>query len=101
MSAAEVYGSVSVKSECPYCLEKGRKRIILRHGKMAHWFPMTEVQTYPPCLDYDSECRHAAEPLGFYTFAWKPRRCRNRRLRWLTWVERHDDGTFTLGNRAF
>lgn len=49
---------------------------------------------------YDSEGRNPVEPLGYYEFAWRPRRCRNGRVRWLCWVERHSDGTFTLGNRA-
>lgn len=52
------------------------------------------------CGNYDSECRHIGEPLGWYTFAWRPKMCRNGLLRWLTWVERHDDGTYSLGNRA-
>lgn len=49
---------------------------------------------------YDSEGRHAAESIGFYEFAWRPRRCRNGKWRWLCWVESHGDGTYTLGNRA-
>jgi hypothetical protein len=49
----------------------------------------------------DSEGRLSYEPLGVYIFAWRPRRCRNGKTRWLCWVERHSDGTFTLGNRAF
>jgi hypothetical protein len=57
-------------------------------------------QRYKPCPNWDGEFRHVAEALGFYTFAWRPRRCRNGKLRWLTWIERHDDHTYTLGNRA-
>lgn len=49
---------------------------------------------------YDNEGRHICEPFGFYEFAWRPRKCRNGKWRWLCWVESHDDGTFTLGNRA-
>lgn len=52
------------------------------------------------CLNFDDECRNGAEGFGYYTVAWWPVRRRNGRISWLTWVERHDDGTFTLGNRA-
>lgn len=51
-------------------------------------------------LQIDDEDRLNVEPFGYYTFAWLPKRCRNGKIRWLTWVERHDDGTYTLGNRA-
>lgn len=49
----------------------------------------------------DTEGRLACDSLGFYFFAFWPRRCRNGKIRWLCWLEKHDDGTFTLGNRAF
>lgn len=52
------------------------------------------------CQNFDREMRHGAEPLGLYVFAFLPKRCRNGKTRWLTWVERHKDGTYTLGNRA-
>lgn len=51
-------------------------------------------------LGPDSEGRLGYEPLGYYTFAWFPKRCRSGRIRWLCWVEHHSDGTYTLGNRA-
>ncbi len=101
MTVAEVYGSVSVKSECQLCLSGHQKRLISHKGKVVHWFPMFGEESHRPCLDYDSECRHAAEPLGFYAFAWKPVRRRNGRWAWLRWVELHADGSVTLGNRAF
>ena len=52
------------------------------------------------CANADDECRFGGEPYGFYQIAWLPKRCRNGRWRWLCWVERHSDGTYTLGNRA-
>jgi hypothetical protein len=54
----------------------------------------------PGCPEVDSEGRHVCEPLGFYTFALLPKRCRNGKVRWLCSVEAHPDGTYTLGNRA-
>ncbi len=41
------------------------------------------------------------EYFGYYIFAWLPKKCRNGKWRWLCWLEKHDDGTYTLGNRAF
>lgn len=35
------------------------------------------------------------EPEGYCTTAWLPKRCRNGKVRWLTWVDRHSDGTYT------
>ena len=118
MSAAEV----SAQSECALCQKSGRKRIILRNHKMVHAVPVTrstparllgmaplrdeslrvidEPPQFVPCLDYDAECRHITEPLGFYTVAFLPQRRRNGRWVWLRWIEQHDDGTVTLGNRA-
>jgi hypothetical protein len=46
---------------------------------------------------YDNEGRHVAESYGFHVFAWLPQQCRNGKIRWLTWLERHNDGTHTLG----
>ena len=48
----------------------------------------------------DAEGRWPIEPYGYFTFAWMPKRCRNGRLRWLCWVQRHDDGSYTLGDNA-
>jgi hypothetical protein len=44
----------------------------------------------------DSEYRWPIEPAGFHLFAWLPKRCRNGRIRWLCWLERHGPGDFTL-----
>lgn len=45
----------------------------------------------------DEEGRHCCEPIGYSFFAWLPVKCRNGKIRWLTAVERHVDGTYTLG----
>lgn len=93
--------NVSVESRCIAC--KRHEPVGFRRGRVVHSVRdgdgCATAESFG-CADFDAECRHAAEPLGFYSFAWRPRRCRNRRLRWLTWVERHADGSFTLGNRA-
>ena len=52
------------------------------------------------CKNHDSEHRSIGEPLGYYRFAWWPVVCRNGRRRWLTWIEDHGNGAYTLGNRA-
>lgn len=44
---------------------------------------------------FDAERREPWEPYGFIALAWLPTRCRNGRVRWLTFLERHDDGTYT------
>lgn len=44
---------------------------------------------------WDEEGKSVVEPCGFYVFAWLPRRCRNGKVRWLCWLERHRDGTYT------
>src|SRR5262249_22786014 len=115
---------VGVQLRCPMCMA-GNTRVGTRDGKIVHRIPFCGTddtrgrylglalpkiegetintltgERYLPCPDWDWEFRHVSEPLGFYMFAWWPRRCRNGKLRWLTSVERHDDGTFTLGNRA-
>lgn len=87
--------TVSAPSKCRYCLANDRA-VTLRHGRMVH----SRGLAYMACADWDTECRHLDEPLGFYRFAWWPRRCRNGRWRWLCWVEHHLDGTYSLGNRA-
>ncbi len=102
--------TVAVQSKCVHCAA-GDTKVGTRRGRIVHrllWPPSeglhpttpSEGDLYWPCPDWDNEYRHAAEPLGFYRFAWLPRVCRNRKRRWLTWVECHPDGTFTLGNRA-
>jgi hypothetical protein len=45
----------------------------------------------------DSEGTVPWEEFGAHRFAWLPRRCRNGRLRWLRTLERHRDGSYTLG----
>jgi hypothetical protein len=106
---------VSARSRCTICDKPGRKTVFYRDGRMWHYVPAPGAQSkrrhlavadplvpprYLPCLNYDDECRHIAESLGFYVFAWLPVRARNGKMRWLRWVERHEDGTVTLGNRA-
>lgn len=89
-----------VKSHCKRC--NGGETVSRRHGVMVHRRIADDgVPQYEACPNWDSECRHAAESLGFYLFAWLPVKCRNGKRRWLRWVERHGDGTFSLGNRAF
>jgi len=46
----------------------------------------------------DSEGVGVWEPLGFSFFSFLPRKCRNGRVRWCTWLQRHGDGTFTKCN---
>lgn len=48
----------------------------------------------------DSEGTVPWEEFGTHRFAWLPRRCRNGRVRWLKILERHRDGTYTLGRLA-
>lgn len=69
-------------------------------GRIAHAIPMTRGE-FLLCKNFDSEDRHISEPFGFYEFAWLPRRCRNGKVRWLVSVEHHDNGTYTLGDRAY
>jgi hypothetical protein len=93
---------VSVKSRCGACNAGepvGRHKGVVVHS--ARWADGRAIPgTVYACHNFDAECRHGAEGFGFYIFAWLPRRRRNGKLRWLTWVEDHLDGTFTLGNRA-
>ncbi len=51
----------------------------------------------PGVPEYDSEAIHFTEPYGWHLFAWTPKRCRNGKIRWLKWLERHGDGSYTLG----
>ncbi len=112
---------VAAQSRCPICIS-GDRRVGWRQGAIAHRAPQKTAEErylglatpkaegsrsyfdadgYQICPDYDPEGRHIAEPLGFYTFTWWPKICRNGKRRWMTWVERHRDGTYTLGDRAF
>ena len=92
-----------VPCSCPYCLQ-GQRPLLRRVFKP--WFVYHLVEGFQGqfefvhCSMYDSELRHAAEPFGFYKFAWLPVKCRNGYWRWLSWVEHHSDGTYSLGNRA-
>lgn len=90
--------NIAVKSRCEAC-NRGEP-VGHRRGKIVHrteaWFGSGFIE----CPNWDDECRHAAEGLGYYRVAWWPVRCRNGKLRWLTWIEDHLDGTFSLGNRA-
>ena len=111
---------VSVQLSCPICLA-GNVKVVRRYGRLAHKLPerawedrytglaqlkaegqpaFFDEDGFRPCPDWDEEFRHVSEPFGFFSFAWWPRECRNGKRRWLTSVEHHQDGTFTLGNRA-
>lgn len=85
------------RSQCGHC-ERGlpRGRLTVLGGRVGH----TINGRADICGNVDAELRSIGEPFGFYTFAWLPKTCRNGKRRWLCWVERHDDGTYTLGNRA-
>lgn len=92
--------SVSVRSQCDLCDAGWRAQTFTDDGYIFFWAHEDSDHEIYPCDNYDTEMRHIVEPLGYYIFAWLPKVCRNGRTRWLTWVERHDDGTYTLGNRA-
>jgi hypothetical protein len=47
----------------------------------------------------DAEGKFAWEPLGFSSYAFIPRKCRNGRWRWLCFLEKHEDGTYTKDRR--
>lgn len=94
---------VSVPCSCPYCLQGGKPfmRRVLKPYFVYHRVQGFQGQLeFVKCSMWDRELRHAAEPFGFYQFAWLPVQCRNGYWRWLCWVERHSDGTYSLGNRA-
>lgn len=86
---------IGIQSKCEEC-NKGNRPFRSKHsGQMVHGHFL--------CLNYDAELRHIGEAFGFFIFSWIPRKCRNDRWRWLTWLERHGgDGsyTYTLGNRG-
>lgn len=92
-------GQVGVQLSCPRCI-KGDKRIGWHRGRVVHRLYRPPLDLYEPCPDYDEEGRHVSEAIGWFEIAWWPVRCRNGKLRWLRWVERHDDGSYSLGNRA-
>ena len=91
-----------VKSQCEKCNNGepvGRLRGQIVHSLRDMAGRATKGE-FLRCQNWDDECRHIGEPIGFYRFAWWPKRCRNGNVRWLVSVEDHGDGTFTLGNRA-
>lgn len=93
---------LSVKSECEACTRDepvGRCKGVIVHSRRGP--DRHIIGGHYPCKNWDDECRHAAEPLGFYTFALLPTKCRNGKWRWLCSIEDHGDGTYTRGNRAF
>ena len=105
---------VAAQSQCPSCIKghpyvDGGSRSATRRHRFYHSVYGTREDSreyalrgeFTACLNFDPEDRHIAEPLGFYVFAWLPRSCRNGRVRWLRWLERHSDGSYTLGNRAY
>jgi hypothetical protein len=94
--------TVRVQSRCAACLRGepvGYHRGAFVHSVRDHEGVAAGVPPFR-CLNFDDECRPIGEPLGYYTFALFPVRCLNRRWRWFCWVERHNNGTYTLGNRA-
>lgn len=94
---------VAVQSQCERC-NLGQPVGMGPRGEMVHAIYQNGKAlpgVFAGCGNYDDECRHLAEPFGYYTFAFLPKKCRNGQRRWLCWVERHQDGTYTLGNRAF
>lgn len=111
----EHFGEAAVQLRCHLC-KTGEAQVGWRGGRLVHrlkYPPQDAVHwdssmpgeyVYHPCPDWDAEARHVSEPMGFFTFAWWPVRCRNGKLRWLKWVERHTatngEITFTRGNRA-
>lgn len=93
--------NISVENKCEACARGvpfGFVRMAPVHSKRG--FDIRAPAPLTICDNYDDEWRHAAEPLGFYAFAFLPRICRNGKIRWFRWVERHDDGSYTLGDRA-
>ena len=95
--------AVGVQSRCQLC-NQGNRYVRKRDGRIVHltydWIGARRVEDWRPCGNYDAECRHIGEPMGLFRFAWLPVECRNGKRRWLVSVERHEDGTCTLGDRA-
>ena len=100
-------GEIAVQLSCRYCIA-GDTKVGWREGRIVHRIKdavywngkTTATNAYHACPDWDLEGRHTSELFGFFSFVWWPVRCRNKKLRWLCWVERHQDGTYSLGNRA-
>jgi hypothetical protein len=65
---------------------------------MAKVYPLNGVMRPADDAAPDAEGRFPWEPMGFTTFAFKPKRCRNGKLRWLCFVERHGDGSYTYAH---
>lgn len=57
----------------------------------------TAIGLPPTARRIDSEGTAVWESYGPHRFAWLPKRCRNGRVRWLTTLEQHHDGSYTLG----
>ena len=90
--------NVSVEITCPGC-RLGRTPMLRRLTKPYYIYHGGE-EAFMLCESYDSELRWVGDPFGWFQFAWLPVQCRNGYWRWLRWVERHGDGTYSLGNRA-
>ena len=91
--------NASVQSQCDYCTKAVALRWSKRNNRPVHAIPNTRNE-FVACKNYDTELRHLAEPMGYYRVAFWPVKCRNGKWRWLTWIEDHGNGTYTLGNRA-
>jgi hypothetical protein len=95
---------VAVQSQCEPCNRGTRILRSKRYGSMVHPLLGFEGQEmrgeFIKCRNFDRELRHLGEPMGYYRIAFWPVKCRNGCWRWLTWIEDHGDGTYTLGNRA-
>lgn len=90
--------NVSVEIKCPYCRDgyKPKVRKVFKPWMALHWICEEGMTSAYRCDSWDDEMRHVTEPLGYSQFAWLPVRCRNGKVRWLRWVERHADGTYSL-----
>lgn len=99
--------SIGVQSLCTACDRREPPRLLTRGRRSMVVHPLySEIGQqlrgeFLRCKNFDTECRHVGESFGYIFFAWFPRTCRNGRRRWLTWLERHQDGTFTYCDRAF
>jgi hypothetical protein len=94
---------VSVQNQCEHC-GRGAEPFLLPTLRRLRFRPVHPIPNtrgeYVACKNFDSECRHLAEGMGFYRVAWWPVKCRNGKWRWLSWIEDHGDGSYSLGNRA-
>jgi hypothetical protein len=95
--------NVSFQSRCDLCTQGATTGWSARTKRFVHPIPNTRNE-FVACKNFDSEQRWLGDSLGYYVFAWRPRKCRNGKWRWLTWLERHTDWGgrtyYTLGNRA-